>query len=102
MMGKMNIDKIRSFDPIRNERQTEIKKAVRDTGPPTKTTKGADRDELNLSNRASAFGKLVDQIKELPDVRTDKVESLRDQISSGNYKPSSDKIADAILRDEKV
>ncbi len=102
MMGKINVDKTGSFEPIRPDRQIEVRKPVRETKQPQQIKNPVNDDRLDFSSWASEVGKLVEHLKKLPDVRQDKVDSLRDQISAGDYKPSSDKIADAILKDEKI
>ena len=101
-MGKINIDKTGSFDPIRTDRQIELRKPARDTKqlPPIKNA--AEKDTLSFSSQAAEVGKLVDQLKELPEIRADRVKGLSEQIAAGDYEPSSDSIADAILKDEKI
>ncbi len=101
-MGKINIDKTGGYNQIRAERQSEVKKTGRETAQPVENKLAADADKLNLSSRASEVGKLVGQLKDLPDVRQEKVSSLREQIQAGSYQPSGEEIADAILKDEKL
>jgi len=101
-MGKINIDKISGYNPVRLERQSEVKKSGMETAQPVENKKAVDKDKLEFSSRASEVGKLVEQLKELPDIRQEKVNSLREQISAGSYNPSGEAIADAILKDEKI
>jgi negative regulator of flagellin synthesis FlgM len=101
MMGKINIDKISGYSSIRAERRSEIKKSGTETAQPVENKKSVDKDKLEFSSRASEVGKFVEQLKELPDIRQEKVNSLREQISAGSYNPSGEEIADAILKDEK-
>lgn len=101
-MGKINIDKINSYEPINAARQAGVKKSGKETGAAAiESKKAVNEDKLELSNRASEVGKFVEQLKELPDVREEKVSGLREQISSGSYQPSGEDIADAILKDEQ-
>ena len=102
MMGKINIDKISGYSPIRTERRSEVKKSERETMRPVENKKSADKDKLEFSSRASEVGKLVEQLKELPDIRQEKISGLRDQIWAGTFNPSGEEIADAILKDEKI
>jgi negative regulator of flagellin synthesis FlgM len=60
----------------------------------------SDSDKIKVSERASSLGQLAARASELPDVRQDRVEALRERIQSGSYNPSATDIADAILRDE--
>ena len=101
-MGKMNIDKLNSYNPIRTERQSDVKK-TNDAAqqPAAGAVKETNEDRVNFSGANSGIGKLVEKLKEMPDIRQEKVEGLRDQISAGQYNPSSEEIADAILRDER-
>lgn len=99
-MGKINMDKFDGSNPIRLARESVVKKSDNSTSAiPAKPTAGEDK--LDLSNRASQVGKLVDQLKDLPDVRQEKVDALRGQIISGDYDPTGEQIADAILKDER-
>lgn len=58
-------------------------------------------DEVVLSERAEAVKRLAERAADAPDVRGERVEALRAKIESGDYNPSSDTIADAILGDER-
>lgn len=99
-MGKINLDKINNPGLIRTGPQGGVKKSNHET-PIVENKQNVTEDKLDLSNRGSEVNNFIDKLKELPDVRQDKVNSLRDQIASGSYNPSSEKIADAILKDEQ-
>ncbi len=98
----MNIDKISEFSPIRAIAQSDVKKSGVETNKPVEVKKSDNEDKLELSSRASEVGKLVEQLKNMPDVREEKVNQLREQVSAGKYNPSSKDIADAILKDENI
>lgn len=98
----MNINKINSSSAINVERQRDVRATTKDTERPVNHKKIAVGDKLEFSARASEVGNLVDQIKQLPDVREEKVNTLRDQISAGSYSPSNQDIAAAIIKDEKA
>ena len=70
---------------------------------PTRETT-ADRvissDKIEVSERAEKIGKMIESVKELPAVRQDKVDAFREKILSNTYKPSSEDIAEAILKDK--
>ena len=100
-MAKINIDKAGSFDPIRAERQPDVK-AGHDA--PIRPASGETKvrgDQIKVSEKAAEFSTLVGKVKEMPDVRADRVEDLRAQLAAGSFRPSGDEIADAILKDEK-
>jgi len=100
MSSKINIDKINGFSPVRATGSGDVKKSGSDVAKPIEINKTTD-DTVEFSNRGSEVGKLVDQVKDMPDIREEKINQLREQIASGNYNPSSEDIADAILKDEK-
>ena len=100
MMGKINLDKINNPGLIRTEPQGGVKKSNHEAQI-IENKQNVTEDKLDLSNRGSEVNTFIDKLKELPDVRQDKVNSLREQIASGNYNPSSAEIADAILKDEQ-
>jgi flagellar biosynthesis anti-sigma factor FlgM len=100
MMGKMNIHKINGSTPIRAERQNDLKTPADEIGQSLEN-KALAGDKIEFSSRASEVTKLVNQVKQLPDVREAKVATLRDQIASGTLRHSGDDIANAILNDER-
>ncbi len=55
------------------------------------------RDKIEISDQARDFQTAMKAFKELPDVRQDKVDELRSQMESGQYKPSSEAVADKIM-----
>ena|SRR5437868_12504418 len=99
-MNKINTNKINDFDPVRASRQSDVRQAGKDESQPVENKPAVSEDKLQFSNRAAEAGKFLEQLKDLPEVREDKVETLRERISSGEYNPSSEDIADAILKDE--
>lgn len=100
-MGKININKLSGLDPIRTETQREVKNAGKETGTSIEKRSPVTGDKLEISSRASEVGRLVDQLKALPDIRQGKVDALKEQIAAGTYNPASDSIADAILNDNR-
>ncbi len=58
------------------------------------------KDVIKVSDRATAIRSLVEQVSQLPDVRTERVEQLRLRVQSGTYHPEADVIADALLKGE--
>jgi negative regulator of flagellin synthesis FlgM len=58
-------------------------------------------DQVSVSERAADVGRLTARASELPDVRQEKVEQLRERIRSGSYNPSASDIAGAIFKEEK-
>lgn len=100
MMSKININKTGDINALRTARQNDIRQVGKNTVQSADNKAVIGDDKLQLSNRAAEVGKLVDDVKELPDVRQGKVTELRGRIEAGEYNPSSEAIADAILKDE--
>lgn len=99
-MGKININKTADIEAIRAVRQNDLYQVNKTKTSTAEVNSSVGGDKLEFSERASEVGKLVDTLKSFPDVRTDKVNELRVQISAGEYQPTSDEIANAILKDE--
>jgi flagellar biosynthesis anti-sigma factor FlgM len=64
------------------------------TSPVHKT----EEDTASLSFDRASVGSLVSQATTSPEVRQDKVEALRQAISSGQFKLEPDKTAEAMLQ----
>ncbi len=56
-------------------------------------------DEAKLSREGTLANRLYRQVGELPEIRRDKVDQLRQSLSQGTYNVSSDQVADAMLND---
>lgn len=99
-MSKINANSINNYEAINSARPNDLQKSGRETAVDNKNSvKNADK--IELSDRAGRINELVDRIKELPDVRFDKVSALRAKIEANEFNPSSEAIADAILKNEK-
>ncbi len=96
----MKINKTNEFDAIRAMRQNDVKLTDKEKAAGSERKSIAGEDKLQFSNRAAEVGTLVDRLKDLPDVRHEKIDALRQQIAAGEYNPSSDEIAGAIFKDE--
>lgn len=58
-------------------------------------------DSISVSGRAAEIGELTNKTSQLPEIREERVEQLRAQVQSGNYRPSAEDIADALLKDSQ-
>lgn len=96
-MSKINF---KSTSETTQVRAAENRRAIPEKQTQTVKNKTAGEDKAKFSDRAAQVGKLVDNIKEVPDIRLDRVNALRDKIAAGEYKVESSNIADAILKDE--
>ena len=100
-MSNIKINKTNDSQSINRVQQSDIKRAGKNSGQTIENKSVTGEDKINFSNTAVEAGNLVDQLKNLPDIREEKVAALRQQISTGEFKPSNEDIADAILKDEK-
>ncbi|NMB34490.1 MAG: flagellar biosynthesis anti-sigma factor FlgM [Clostridium sp.] len=68
----------------------------------TETAKGSvatpKKDVVSISSRAKDIQTAVKALKDIPDVRTDKVEALSREIDNGTYSVDTADIADKILK----
>ncbi|HEV7644463.1 MAG TPA: flagellar biosynthesis anti-sigma factor FlgM [Pyrinomonadaceae bacterium] len=104
-MVKVNRDNLHNNDAVSSAKRAQNERTEK-TGAaqsvPSKELKvSPGKDKVELSGKSAEFSKLVDQVKQLPDIRHDRVNELKQKIASGNYEPSAEDIADAILNDEK-
>ena len=56
------------------------------------------KDVVSISNSGQDYNVAMKALREVPDVRMDRVEELSKQIESGNYNPSGDKIVDTMIK----
>ncbi len=55
------------------------------------------RDEVVLSSAAKEFGPMLQALKNMPDVREDKVKEISEKIQSGNYTIDGREVADKMI-----
>lgn len=58
--------------------------------------KSNEKDEIKFSERAMDYQFAISKLKELPEMRMEKVEKLKRNIKSGNYNVSGKEIVDKI------
>ena len=97
-MSKINFNSTNEASQIR---AAENRRAIPGKESQAAKNKTVVEDKTQFSNRATKVGTLVERVKEVPDIRLERVEALRNQIAANQYKPDSKDIADAILKDEK-
>ena len=100
-MSNIKINKTNNPQEISAIRQSGVKKSDKTSNSAIESKSVAGEDKIDFSAAAFETGRLVDQLKSLPDIRQEKVTALRQQISTGDFKPSNEDIADAILKDEQ-
>lgn len=55
------------------------------------------QDQVELSSRGQELGQILGQIRQMPDVRTDRLAQLKDQIAQGTYRVDSQTLAQDLL-----
>ncbi len=84
----MNINKV---DKILQVYNTQSIKKVESS------KKNGKKDELKLSNKAMEYQIAVNSLKDVPEIRKDKVEKLKSEISAGTYKVDGEKIVEKMF-----
>ena len=64
-----------------------------------KKTSVSEADQVAVSNKAQVYQELLQQVKEVPSVREDRVKTLSEQIKSGEFKVDGQKIAEKLSTD---
>jgi negative regulator of flagellin synthesis FlgM len=59
-------------------------------------------EKVNLSTTAKDVQNLKNAISNLPDVREDKVQALKDQIEKGTYRVDAGKVADKMVGESLI
>ncbi|NNE97785.1 MAG: flagellar biosynthesis anti-sigma factor FlgM [Pyrinomonadaceae bacterium] len=95
-MSKININKTNDIGATRPTDRNPVKDPKNDAARVEKTA-DPTKDQISFSGRSAEVGKLVDQIKNLPDERKGLVHQFKTEILANQYKPSSTDIADAII-----
>lgn len=74
-------------------------KAYGKTAPKAKKAEGMkfEEDKIEISSQAREIQVAMKALKEVPDVREEKVNEIRAQIKNGTYKPSSEDVAEKLL-----
>ena len=100
-MKQVDLNAISSAQ-IRQAQKTEsVRPSATGSTSSTNSTAKTLIDQIDVSSKGREIGQLVERAKDLPGIRQERVDALRELIESGQYEVSSNTIADAILRDEQ-
>ena len=80
---------------VQNVRDNKLEKSQSDAGP----AKKADGDSVRLSDGAREVQEAMRVMKELPEIRADKVAELKSKVDEGIYQPDGRKIAFNLLKE---
>ncbi|MDY6864222.1 MAG: flagellar biosynthesis anti-sigma factor FlgM [Thermodesulfobacteriota bacterium] len=85
---------------LRNIKSKESLEAVKNKEKLKKEKVAGEKEfEVNLSSRAKDIQKIRKALENVPDIRTEKVNSLKKMIKEGKYNISADKVAESILKE---
>ncbi|KAF0185846.1 MAG: negative regulator of flagellin synthesis FlgM [Nitrospirae bacterium] len=92
-MDVRKADGLKSPDLKKPEFSVSQKKAAESGDIP------AGGDQITLSRGAGEISRLTAAVSDLPDVRTDKVETIRNALESGTYSVRGEMVADKLLKE---
>jgi len=81
---------VEPIEPVKRAHETEPVKKVRLNFKDSRLREG---DQFQVSSFAKVLKKAVEEAKKIPEVRTDKVELLKQKIADGTYEPDLDALA---------
>ncbi len=90
----MSINKVGGVSSVYGNQKIDSKRPVQSS------TSVSSKDQVTISQQALDFQtvlKAVKVIKDLPDVREDLVNKLKEKLDSGNYSVDSKKLAEKML-----
>ena len=58
---------------------------------------GTTTDEANFSPFAKELGRIMNELEKVPEIRQDKVNDLRKQVTAGTYSPDLAKVARSLV-----
>ncbi len=62
-----------------------------------KQGKVTSKDEVTFSSEAKKFAEVKKMLSDVPDVRWDKVNEIKERMASGNYNVKAEEVAEKIL-----
>ncbi len=98
----MIIDNVNISNAISAYQNTPSARANGDAVRPTDKARSGQTDFVELSTRNTELEKLKKAAAALPDVRSEKVSALKQQISVGTYKVDGVKVAEKMMGQIKV
>jgi len=92
-ISEQEVSRLLAYSPFERTGSTS-RTATADTA----VVRTAPAASVEISGNAQEVRRVTDLIKQLPDVREDRVQALKAQIENGTYHVSSEDIADLIIR----
>lgn len=69
---------------------------------PEKTEEVLTKDQVTLSETAKQISRLRVEVSNIPDIRTDRVEELKNAINAGTYEVRGSEVAGKIIREALI
>ncbi|MDX2030114.1 MAG: flagellar biosynthesis anti-sigma factor FlgM [Blastocatellia bacterium] len=98
-MSQIKLNGGNDLDPRITTGRIEAERAADADAPAPGAAPSRAADSIRVSERAATIGELAARVRQLPDVRRERVEHFRAQLEAGAYRPSAEDVADALLRD---
>lgn len=69
---------------------------------PERSEEVLTKDQVTVSEAAKNIARLMVEVSNIPDIRTDKVEELKNAINSGTYEVKGSEIAGKIIKEALI
>lgn len=66
------------------------------------TTGAMPEDQVSVSGQAKEIGKLQAAVNNMPDTRTDRVETVKNAVNAGTYNVSGETVAGKVLKEAVI
>ncbi len=73
--------------------------AERNAATPVAQNPVPPEDKVDLSSQSKEMNKISDVLAAAPDIRAEKVETLKKQVESGQYQVNSDAVAEKMIKE---
>jgi negative regulator of flagellin synthesis FlgM len=84
---------------VPNAQNAQKPPAAETKDKPAQSTNTGPADRVNISNRSKEIADIMAAANQLPDVRTDKVQQIKQSVEAGTYTVDASKIAANMLKD---
>ncbi len=90
---------LQNTNGVQSKKPSRVADAKKDRSVGGSEAKGrGNSDKIAISGAGAQMKSFSISLKEIPDVRTEKVQSIKSEIESGRYNPPAELIADAMMQ----
>ena len=91
---------INGQDPLKNNPQIKGIKKEETKGSANEAVSTSKKgDQIDISSRAKEIERAIDIVKQVPDIRTSKVEAIKRVVDDGTYDVKGEKTAENLLKE---